>query len=64
MRGNFGFSPRENMQVNVTTSFTNSDVQNPPGGNNAHGLTLNALRGRASYFGNDWDDPDFVTFRL
>ena len=61
VRGNFGFSPRENMQVNITTSFTKSNVQNPPGGNNAHGLTLNALRGRASYFGDDWESPDFVS---
>lgn len=59
VRGNFGFSPLENLQVNVTTTFSNSDVQNPPGGNNAHGLTLNALRGRASYFGTDWEDPNF-----
>ncbi|MCH8960406.1 MAG: TonB-dependent receptor [Bacteroidetes bacterium] len=60
-RGNFGFSPLSKMQVNVTTAFSNTAVQNPPGGNNAHGLTLNALRGRASYFGTDWENEDFAS---
>ena len=61
VRGNFGFSPLENMQVNVTSAFSNTDVENPPGGNNAHGLTLNALRGRASYFGTGWEEGAFAS---
>ena len=59
LRANFGFSPLSNLQVNVTTAFSDRDIQNAPQGNNAHGLTLNAYRGRASYFGTPHDDPAF-----
>jgi TonB-dependent SusC/RagA subfamily outer membrane receptor len=59
VRGNFGFSPNDNLQINYNTMVSKSRNQNPPQGNNAHGLTLNAYRGRASYFGTDWSDPKF-----
>ncbi len=59
IRGNFGFSPRKNLTINYNTMVSKSRNQNPPQGNNAHGLTLNAYRGRASYFGTDWGDPKF-----
>ena len=58
-RGNFGFSPAKNLQINYNTMVSKSHTQNPPQGNNAHGLTLNAYRGRASYFGTEWGDPMF-----
>lgn len=59
VRGNFGFSPNKNLQINFNTMISKSRNQNPPQGNNAHGLTLNAYRGRASYFGTAWSDPKF-----
>ncbi len=52
VRGNFSFSPFDELQLNWNTSYTSDDVQNPPAGNNAQGLTLNALRGNSNYFGD------------
>ena len=49
-RANFGFSPLESLQVDFNTYYVNDDVQNPPAGNNAQGLTLNAFRGDQNYF--------------
>ena len=49
-RANFGFSPLESLQVDFNTYYVNDAVQNPPAGNNAQGLTLNAMRGNQNYF--------------
>jgi outer membrane receptor protein involved in Fe transport len=49
-RGNFGFNPVESLQVNFNAYYVNDEVQNPPAGNNAQGLTLNAFRGDQNYF--------------
>jgi len=49
-RANFGFSPLESLQVDFNTYYVNDQVQNPPAGNNAQGLTLNAMRGNQNYF--------------
>jgi len=51
VRGNFGFTPREDLQIDWNTSFTRDDTQNTPAGNNAHGLTLNAFRRDRNYRG-------------
>jgi TonB-dependent SusC/RagA subfamily outer membrane receptor len=49
-RANFGFTPLESLQVDFNTYYVNDAVQNPPAGNNAQGLTLNAMRGDQNYF--------------
>lgn len=49
-RANFGFNPLESLQVDFNTYYVNDAVQNPPAGNNAQGLTLNAMRGDQNYF--------------
>jgi TonB-dependent starch-binding outer membrane protein SusC len=53
IRGNFGFSPARNLNVQWNSSFATSDISNTAAGNNAHGLTLNAFRRDRNYFGND-----------
>lgn len=53
IRGNFTFSPAENLQLQWNTSFTNDEFFNTAAGNNAHGLTLNVYRREANYFGNE-----------
>jgi outer membrane receptor for ferrienterochelin and colicin len=50
-RANIGFNPAEFLNIDFNTYYVNDDVQNPPAGNNAQGLTLNALRGEANYLG-------------
>ena len=51
-RANFGFNPLEALNVKFNTYYVNDDVQNPPAGNNAQGITLNAFRGGQNYFGD------------
>jgi outer membrane receptor for ferrienterochelin and colicin len=51
-RANFGFNPLEALNVKFNTYYVNDDVQNPPAGNNAQGITLNAFRGDQNYFGD------------
>jgi len=53
IRGNFTFSPAENLQIQWNTSFTSDEFSNTAAGNNAHGLTLNVFRREANYFGNE-----------
>lgn len=53
IRGNFTFSPAENLQLQWNTSFMNDAFTNTAAGNNAHGLTLNVFRRTANYFGNE-----------
>ena len=52
-RGNFTFSPADNLQLQWNTSFTKDEFANTAAGNNAHGLTLNVFRREANYFGNE-----------
>ena len=56
IRGNFTFSPAENLQLQWNTSFMNDEFSNTAAGNNAHGLTLNVYRRTANYFGNEEKD--------
>ena len=56
VRGNFTFSPADNLQLQWNTSFTNDEFFNTAAGNNAHGLTLNVYRREANYFGNEDKD--------
>ena len=53
VRGNFTFSPIENLQLQWNTSFTNDEFSNTAAGNNAHGLTLNVFRRTANYLGSE-----------
>ena len=52
-RGNFTFSPADNLQLQWNTSFTKHEYSNTAAGNNAHGLTLNVFRRSRNYFGNE-----------
>jgi hypothetical protein len=58
IRGNFDFSPLENLEVSWNTSYTNNDIQKTPTGDNAHGITLNAFRRDRNYFGTS--NPDTI----
>jgi TonB-dependent starch-binding outer membrane protein SusC len=51
VRGNFNINPRDNLQLQWNTSYTNDQISNPPAGNNAQGLLLNAYRGSANFIG-------------
>lgn len=53
IRGNFTFTPAENLQLQWNTSLMNDAFTNTAAGNNAHGLTLNVFRRTANYFGNE-----------
>ena len=52
-RGNFTFTPADNLQLQWNTAFTKDEYSNTAAGNNAHGLTLNVFRRTANYFGNE-----------
>jgi TonB-dependent SusC/RagA subfamily outer membrane receptor len=49
VRGNFTFSPIENLQIQWNTSYTNDNLDLTPVGNNAQGITLNAYRRDRNY---------------
>lgn len=51
IRGNFAFSPLNNLQLQWNTSVSLTDIQNTPGGNNAQGITLQAYRFNRNYVG-------------
>jgi TonB-linked SusC/RagA family outer membrane protein len=53
IRGNFSFTPLANLLFSVNTSYTKDQISNTAGGNNAHGLTLNAFRRDRNYNSND-----------
>ncbi len=53
VRGNFTFTPLENLQLQWNTSYTNDEFYNTAAGNNAHGLTLNVFRRDANYQGDE-----------
>jgi len=52
VRGNFGFSPSDRLNLQWNTSYTKNTLSNTPAGNNAHGLMLNAFRGDGNFFGD------------
>jgi outer membrane receptor protein involved in Fe transport len=62
VRGNFTFSPTQNLQMQWNTGFTKTTQRNTPVGGNANGLTHNAYRGYANYFNNE--DPDVIAAAL
>lgn len=51
VRGNFGFSPLDNLDLEWNTSLTLTEISNVASGNNAHGITLNTYRGDVAYVG-------------
>ena len=53
VRGNFTFTPAENLRLQWNTSFMSDEFTNTAAGNNAHGLTLNVFRRERNYFGNE-----------
>lgn len=52
VRGNFNFEPTPQLTFEWNTSYISDSISNTPSGNNAAGLTLNAFRRNANYFGN------------
>jgi outer membrane receptor protein involved in Fe transport len=50
-RGNFTFTPSNDLQLQWNSSYSHRWQKNMAGSNNAHGITLNAMRGEIGYFG-------------
>ena len=53
LRGNFTFSPLENLQLQWNSSYTNDQLAHTAGGNNAHGMTLNTFRRDRNYLNDE-----------
>ncbi len=53
LRGNFTFSPREDLQLQWNTSYTNGRLGHTAAGNNAHGMTLNTFRRDRNYLNDE-----------
>lgn len=53
LRGNFTFSPREDLQLQWNNSYTNDQLAHTAGGNNAHGMTLNTFRRDRNYLNDE-----------
>ncbi len=53
LRGNFTFSPREDLQLQWNTSYTNDQLAHTAAGNNAHGMTLNTFRRDRNYLNDE-----------
>ena len=51
-RGNFTFSPADDLQLQWNTGYTNQWMQNTASGNNAQGISLNTFRRERNYFGS------------
>ena len=49
IRGNFGFTPTDDLKIQFNNSYTYRDITWIPDGNNAEGFLLNSLRGEAGY---------------
>ena len=49
-RGNFTFTPFDELQLQWNTAYVNHSQTNSPQGNNAEGLELNVFRQNANYF--------------
>jgi TonB-linked SusC/RagA family outer membrane protein len=58
VRGNFTFSPIENLQLQWNTGYTNQWQSNTSTANNAQGITLNAFRQERNYWGTG--DPNRI----
>lgn len=58
IRGNFTFTPLNNVTLQVNTAYNRTDITGTPAGNNAQGLTLNAFRRERNYFGDP--NPDSI----
>jgi len=58
VRGNFDFSPVNNLEISLNTSYTKNNIQNTPAGNNAQGITLNSFRRDRNYVGTS--NPDSI----
>ena len=61
-RGNFTVTPIADMTTQWNTSYSNQWNQNTATGNNAQGVTLNAFRQEANYFGTG--DPKRIATTL
>jgi TonB-dependent SusC/RagA subfamily outer membrane receptor len=59
VRGNFNVSPHPKVQLQWNSSYTTSDISNPPAGNNGNGLLLNAYRRPNNFVGSN--DPDVIS---
>ena len=53
LRGNFSFTPLDNLQVQWNTSYTNDQLSHTAAGNNAHGMTLNTFRRDRNYLNDE-----------
>lgn len=53
LRGNFTFSPLDNLQLQWNTSYTNDQLAHTAAGNNAHGMTLNTFRRDRNYLNDE-----------
>ena len=53
LRGNFSFSPTDQLQIQWNTSYTNDQLAHTAAGNNAHGLTLNSFRRDRNYLNDE-----------
>ena len=54
MRGNFSFSPMDELDIRFNTFYSHKNIDWMPDGNNAEGLLLNVFRGGSDYT-NDTD---------
>ena len=52
VRGNFTFTPADDLQIQWNTGYTNQWQQNTASGNNAQGISLNTFRRERNYFGS------------
>lgn len=55
LRGNFGFAPHSNLNIQFNGAYTHRSIAWVPDGNNAEGFMLNVTRGEAGYTTNDVD---------
>ena len=53
LRGNFTFSPLDELLFQWTTSYTNDQLGHTAAGNNAHGMTLNTFRRDRNYLNDE-----------
>ena len=62
LRGNFSFSPLDELDIRFNTFYSHKDIDWLPDGNNAEGLLLNVFRGGSDYT-ND-EDGKALTMKL
>ena len=55
MRGNFGFTPREDLNIRFNSAFIHKSTDFIADGDNAEGFLLNVMRGEAGYPPNNED---------